>query len=105
MCPNVTFNPVPRSISMKKFLALALAAGVCAPFVLSAQDKKPQDPEAAFKRMDKNSDNKLSLEEYMGNTQEADKKTKKENRFKALDTNKDNSLDLAEFKAGAKKKK
>lgn len=90
---------------MKKFLALALAAGVCAPFVLSAQDKKNQDPETAFKRMDKNSDNKLSLEEYMGNTQEADKKTKKENRFKNLDSNKDNFLSLDEFKAGAKKKK
>ena len=89
---------------MKKFLALALAAGVCAPFVLSAQDKKPQDPEAAFKRADKNSDNKLSLEEYLGNT-EGEKKTKKENRFKTLDSNKDNFLSLEEFKAGAKKKK
>ena len=88
---------------MKKFLALALAAGVCAPLVYG-QEKKDQDPEAVFKRLDKNSDNKLSLEEYMGRTQEADKKTKKENRFKTLDGNKDNFLSLEEFKAGQKKK-
>ena len=88
---------------MKKFLTLALAAGLCAPLVLSAQDKKNQDPEAVFKRLDKNSDNKLSLEEYLGNT-EGEKKTKKENRFKTLDANKDNALSLDEFKAGAKKK-
>jgi EF hand len=88
---------------MKKFLALALAAGVCAPLVIYAQEKKDQDPEAVFKRLDKNSDNKLSLEEYLGNT-EGEKKTKKENRFKTLDTNKDNFLSLEEFKAGQKKK-
>ena len=88
---------------MKKFLALALAAGCCAPLVLSAQDKKNQDPEAVFKRLDKNSDNKLTKEEYVGNT-EGEKKTKKEDRFKNLDKDKDNFLSLEEFKAGMKKK-
>lgn len=88
---------------MKKFLVLALAAGFCAPLVLSAQDKKNQDPEAVFKRLDKNSDNKLTKEEYIGNT-EGEKKTKKEDRFKNLDKDKDNFLSLEEFKAGIKKK-
>jgi len=88
---------------MKKFLTLALAAGLCAPLMLSAQDKKNQDPEAVFKRLDKNSDNKLSKEEYLGNT-EGEKKTKKEDRFKNLDKDKDSYLSLEEFKAGVKKK-
>jgi Ca2+-binding EF-hand superfamily protein len=88
---------------MKKFLALALAAAFCAPLLLSAQEKKDQDPEVLFKRLDKNNDSKLSMEEYLGNT-EGEKKTKKENRFKNLDSNKDNFLSLEEFKAGAKKK-
>jgi Ca2+-binding EF-hand superfamily protein len=86
---------------MEKFLALALAAGLCAPLFLSAQEKKT--PEETFKRLDKNSDNKLSKEEYLGNT-EGEKKTKKEDRFKVLDTDKDGFLTLDEYKAGQKKK-
>jgi Ca2+-binding EF-hand superfamily protein len=89
---------------MKKFLVLALAAGFCAPLVLSAQDKKNQDPEAVFKRLDKNSDNKLSKDEYLGNS-EGEKKTKKEDRFKRFDKDKDNFLSLEEFKESAAKKK
>ena len=87
---------------MKKFLTLALAAGLCAPFIVSAQEKKT--PEEQFKTLDKNSDNKLSKEEYLANS-EGEKKTKKEDRFKVLDTNKDDFLSLEEFKAGVKKKK
>jgi Ca2+-binding EF-hand superfamily protein len=89
---------------MKKFLALALAAGLFAPVVLSAQEKKPPTPEETFKRLDKNNDNKLSKEEYIGNT-EGEKKTKKEDRFKVLDTDKNDYLSLEELKAGQKKKK
>jgi len=86
---------------MKKFLTLALAAGLCAPFILSAQEKKT--PEEQFKRLDTDSDGKLSKKEYLGNS-EGEKKTKKEDRFKVLDTNKDDFLSLDEYKAGVKKK-
>ena len=87
---------------MKKFLALVVAAGMFMPVVIGAQEKKT--PEEAFKALDKNSDGKVTKEEYLGNA-EGEKKTKKENRFKALDTNKDGSLSLEEYKAGQKKDK
>jgi Ca2+-binding EF-hand superfamily protein len=86
---------------MKKFLALVLAAGMFMPVVIGAQEKKT--PEETFKALDKNSDGKLSKEEFVGNA-EGEKKTKKESRFTALDTNKDGSLSLDEYKAGQKKK-
>jgi Ca2+-binding EF-hand superfamily protein len=85
---------------MKKFLALVLAAGMFMPVVVGAQEKK--SPEEQFKAMDKNGDNKLSKEEYVGNA-EGEKKTKKEDRFKTLDKNNDGFVDLEEFKAGQKK--
>lgn len=86
---------------MKKFLTLALAAGLCAPLMLSAQEKKT--PEEQFARLDKNNDKKLSKEEFLGNT-EGEKKTKKEDRFKALDKDKDGFVSLEEYKDGQKKK-
>ena len=87
---------------MKKFLALALVAGICMPVM--AQEKKAKSPEEQFAAMDKNGDKKLSKEEYVG-AAEGEKKTKKEDNFKRLDKNSDGSIDLDEFKAGAAKKK
>lgn len=87
---------------MKKFLALVMVAGLCAPGL--AQEKKGGTPEERFARMDKNSDKKLSKEEYRGKA-EGDKATKADERFAKLDKNSDGSLDLEEFKAGAGKKK
>ncbi len=87
---------------MKKFLALVVAAGMFMPVLVGAQDKK--SPEEQFKAMDKNSDGKLDLAEYLG-TSEGEKKTKKENRFKTLDKNSDKFVDLEEYKAGQKKDK
>jgi hypothetical protein len=87
---------------MKKILALVVAAAFGLPLVVIAQDKA--DPEAQFKKMDKDSDGKLSLEEFKGKRQ-GDKATKAEERFKKLDKNSDNSLSLEEFKAGQRKKK
>lgn len=89
---------------MKKFFVAALAAGLCLPFAIGAQEKKPQDPEAVFKRLDRNGDGKLSKEEFVGNL-EGEKKSKKENRFAQLDKNNDGFLSLEEFKAGMTKKK
>lgn len=84
--------------------ALLLAGGL----TLMAADKadKPKakfDPEAAFKKMDKNSDSKLSKEEFLGK-REGEAKTKGETQFTAKDKDKDGSLTLEEFKAGGGKK-
>jgi Ca2+-binding EF-hand superfamily protein len=87
---------------MKKFLALVVAAGMFMPAVVGAQEKK--SPEEAFKAMDKNSDGKLDLAEYLGNS-EGEKKTKKEDRFKTMDKNGDKFLSLEEYKEGTMKKK
>lgn len=86
---------------MKKFLALVVAAGMIMPAMVGAQEKKT--PEEQFKALDKNSDGKLDLAEYLGNS-EGEKKTKKEERFKTLDKNGDKFVDLEEYKAGQKKK-
>lgn len=85
--------------------ALLLAGGL----TLMAADKadKPKakaDPEAMFKRLDKNSDSKLSKEEFLGK-REGEAKTKGETQFTAKDKDKDGSLTLEEFKAGGKKAK
>jgi Ca2+-binding EF-hand superfamily protein len=62
--------------------------------------KKKADPDAAFARLDKDNDKKLSLDEFKGK-RDADKAGK---AFKKLDKDNDGSLSLAEFKDRAKKK-
>jgi hypothetical protein len=89
---------------MKKFLTLALVAALFTPALLSAQDKKKADPEAQFAKMDKNSDKKLSLDEFKGK-RTGDKATKAEEQFKKMDKDSDGSLTLDEFKARGKKAK
>lgn len=84
--------------------ALLLTGGL----TLMAADKadkanKPKlSPDEMFKRMDKNSDSKLSKEEFLGK-REGEAKTKAETQFTAKDKDKDGSLSLDEFKAGGKK--
>lgn len=95
---------------MKKFTVLTvLAAFVAGAFALSTAEaqekKKKRDPEAVFKRLDKNSDGKLSLEEFTSRARKEEAKARAEKRFKVLDKNSDGSVSLEEFKAGAKKKK
>lgn len=63
--------------------------------------KKPVDLEKVFKRLDKNSDGKVTFEEFKGKRDE--EKAKK--AFARLDKNNDESLSLEEFKAREKKKK
>jgi len=89
---------------MKKILVMALAFGMFAPALMTAQEKKQKSPEEQFAALDKNNDKKLSKEEFLGNT-EGEKKTKKENRFKALDKDSDGFVSLEEYKAGTAKKK
>ena len=67
--------------------------------------KKKGDPEAVFKKMDKDKDGSVSEEEFVGK-REGEKADKAKTQFKKLDKNSDGKLSLDEFKArGGKKKK
>jgi hypothetical protein len=88
---------------MKKFLTVALMAGLFTPALLSAQEKKA-DPEAQFAKLDANSDKKLSLEEFKGK-RTGEKADKAGEQFKKLDKDSDGFLTLEEFKARGKKAK
>lgn len=68
-----------------------------------AADKPKPTPEETFKKMDKNSDSKLSLEEFIGK-RTAEKADAAKKAFARLDKNSDGSLDLEEFKAPRKAK-
>ena len=97
---------------MKRLLTWVCMLGFLASLIgqAAAEDKKPEkkkaDPEAVFKKMDKDSDGKLTLEEF-----KAGKKGKAlenaEKQHARLDKNKDGAVTLEEFKARgqAKKKK
>ena len=92
---------------MKVTLILsALLMGASFSFAADAPkgDKPKMTPEEQFKKLDKNSDGKLSKEEFIGK-KEGEAKTKAEAAFTAKDTDKDGSLSLAEFSAHGKKKK
>lgn len=94
---------------MKKILAVAVLAGFLAgtfaPTADAAEkDGKKRDPEAVFKKLDKDGDGKLTFDEYKGKA-EGKKAEAAEKRFKKMDTNEDQALSLDEFKAGIPKKK
>ena len=94
-----------------RFTGSAIAIFILAqvPNLASADDKgkgekKKRDPAAVFKKLDKDSDGKLSLEEFVGKRKDK-AKTKAEARFKKLDKDGDSAVSLEEFKSGGKKKK
>lgn len=99
---------------MKQLLCslVVLAMGLGMVGMARAAEEKPKkqfDPEAAFKKMDKNSDGKLSLDEFKGKKKD-EALANAEKVFKAKDKDGDGSLTLEEFKAtikkeGAKKQK
>ena len=71
---------------------------------VDAKEKKKKDPKVVFAKLDKNSDDKVSEEEFVGKkTGEKAEKAKK--AFARKDKNKDGSLSLEEFSAKKKKKK
>ena len=61
--------------------------------------KAKKAPEDVFKAKDKNGDNKLSQDEFVGNPKKAELKDKLLQQFKAKDKDGDGSLSLAEFTA------
>jgi Ca2+-binding EF-hand superfamily protein len=84
---------------MRSLFALIVACGLAVPAL--AADDKPKEkpsPEETFKRLDKNGDGKLSLEEFKGKRQ-GEKATKAEETFKKKDKDSDGFLTLDEYKA------
>ena len=77
------------------------------------KDDKKDDAKAAarkkaqFKKLDKNTDKKLSKEEFLARAKNDEAKAKMEKLFARLDKDKDGSVSLEEFMApkGKKKKK
>ncbi|MEZ6065671.1 MAG: EF-hand domain-containing protein [Planctomycetaceae bacterium] len=90
---------------MKKWmtgvLALSvLSVAIASPASAADEPKKKPDPEAQFKKLDKDSDGKLTFEEFKGKREEAKAKP----MFERKDKDKDGKLTLEEFKAQPKKK-
>lgn len=88
---------------MKKLVSSLVAAlclvGLSVP-AFAADDKA----EKAFKKMDKDGNGSISVEEYVGK-KTGEKADKAKTRFGKLDKDQNGSLSLEEFKSGMKKKK
>jgi Ca2+-binding EF-hand superfamily protein len=92
---------------MRKILSWSVLALVALGTTVSpalAQEKKKPDPEAQFKRLDANSDGKLTLEEFTAKRKDDATKERAKKQFAQLDKNSDGNVTLEEFKARAKKK-
>lgn len=88
---------------MRKLLMFALVLGLVSPLAAADKPEKPkqqQDPEAVFKRLDKDGNGSLTLEEFRGKRDPV----KAEAAFKRLDKDGNGVLSLDEFKNRGKKK-
>ncbi len=82
-------------------VAMCVVLGLCAvSFGAEEGKKKGGDPEASFKKKDKDGDGLLTFEEFKGKASE-EKAKGLEKRFKSLDKNADGKLSLEEYKAGS----
>lgn len=63
-------------------------------------EKGKPNPEAAFKKMDKDGDGNLTLEEFKANPRAQKDPAKAEARYKKIDKDSDGKVTLDEFKAG-----
>jgi len=67
-------------------------------------EKKKFDPEAAFKKLDANSDGSISKEEFLASPQAKKDAAKADKMFAGKDKDKDGKLSKDEFTAPGKKK-
>ncbi len=83
-----------RRILTSMFVALCLVG--LAHSTAAAEDKPKMPPEERFKKLDKNGDNKLSEEEFVGK-QTGEKADKAKENFKKRDKDADGFLSLEEY--------
>lgn len=69
-----------------------------------AGDKPKPSPDAAFKKLDSNSDGSVSKDEFLASPAGKKDAAKAEEKFKKLDKDSDGKLTLEEFTAHAAKK-
>lgn len=84
-----------------KIIAACLAAAFIfssTGFTAEKKEKKAPNPEAMFKKYDKDKSGSVSLEEYTAKAKDDKIKTKMEGMFKKIDANSDGSLDQEELK-------
>lgn len=86
-------------VALLASLSLAVAADEAKP-----KAKAKVDPAAAFAKMDKNADGKLSKDEFLASAKDDAAKAKKEQQFTAKDTDKDGFVSKEEFLAKPAKK-
>jgi Ca2+-binding EF-hand superfamily protein len=90
-------------------ILVALLASVS--LAVAADEAKPKapkpkaDPAAAFAKMDKDGDGKLSKDEFLATAKDDAAKAKKEQQFTAKDKDKDGFVSKDEFLAKPEKKK
>ncbi len=83
---------------------LALAVSVNAAEGDAPAKKKAPNPEAAFKKLDTNSDDSISKEEWAASPQAKKDAAKADKAFAGKDKDKNGSISKEEFTAPAKKK-
>ena len=91
----------------KLALCASIAATLSLPFTAQAAkgEKRNKAARPAFSAVDKNSDGKISLEEYVAAMKDSIGEETAKTQFASLDKNNDGSLSKEEFDAGAAGKK
>jgi len=108
--PNQTktqTSPNMKSLLLSLLLApaLALAADDAKPAKPGKGGNRPKhDPEAVFKKLDTNTDGKLTVEEFKASPRAQKDLTKAEGLYKKLDKDSDGNLTLEEFKTPPQRK-
>jgi Ca2+-binding EF-hand superfamily protein len=89
---------------LKQSLVAVVVLGIGASSAMAAPAKgsKKKDADVTFKKLDANSDGKLTIEEMKGKGKREAAKVEK--RFKKADKNGDGKVTLEEMKGGGKKK-